>query len=118
MNNQKAVPTDKQTRKWVESAANQGHAIENLTEQSVSKYIKSLQQKIAYKWYKKSASPNITTREKGFADAQYNLGVMYLKGEGVDKNDKVSAKWFRMAAQQGHADAQYNLGLLFKPGKG
>ncbi len=51
--------------------------------------------------------------EQGNAAAQYNLGVMYGKGEGVPQDDTKSAKWFRMAADQGNATAQYMLGLKY-----
>jgi FOG: TPR repeat, SEL1 subfamily len=50
--------------------------------------------------------------EKGDAEAQNNLGVMYAKGEGVTQNNKEAAKWYHLAAEQGHASAQYNLGVM------
>lgn len=38
--------------------------------------------------------------EQGNAFAQYNLALMYGKGEGegVPKNDKEAVKWYRLAA--------------------
>lgn len=39
--------------------------------------------------------------EQGDAVAQYNLGMMYRKGQGVSKDGKESAKWYRKAAEQG-----------------
>lgn len=56
--------------------------------------------------------------EKGQVTAQYNLGVMYFKGEGVQQNYAEAAKWYRKAAEQGYAKAQYNLGLLYYNGQG
>jgi hypothetical protein len=56
--------------------------------------------------------------EKGDAKAQFNLGVMYYDGEGVDKDAAAAAKWFRSAGEQGLASAQFNLGLCFANGKG
>jgi len=38
--------------------------------------------------------------EQGYSDAQFNLGVMYAKGEGVRKDYPEAAKWFRRAAEQ------------------
>jgi hypothetical protein len=48
--------------------------------------------------------------EQGYAEAQYNLGVMYANGEGVPEDDTEAVKWYRKAAEQGLAKAQYNLG--------
>ena len=46
---------------------------------------------------------------QGKANAQRNLGLMYLDGEGVPLDYKMAVKWFRLAAEQGNADAQNNL---------
>ena len=51
--------------------------------------------------------------EQGDASAQYNLGQMYRKGEGVPLNYKEAAKWYRLAAEQGDASAQFNLGKMY-----
>jgi len=47
-----------------------------------------------------------------------SLGLMYLKGQGVLKNDKTAVKWFRLAAEQGNAQAQSNLGVMYFKGQG
>jgi hypothetical protein len=56
--------------------------------------------------------------EQGNAEAQYDLGVMYLRGQGVLQDYKEAVKWFRLSAEQGNANAQYNLGLLYYKGEG
>ena len=56
--------------------------------------------------------------EQGYAKAQYNLGVMYHKGEGVPADHAEAVKWFRKAAEQGYAKAQYNLGVMYRIGDG
>ena len=56
--------------------------------------------------------------EQGNAGAQYNLGVMYDKGEGVTQDNAEAVKWYRKAAEQGDAEAQYNLGLMYRNGLG
>ena len=48
--------------------------------------------------------------EQGLAMAQYNLGVMYAKGEGVTQDNEQAVAWYRKAAEQGEAIAQNNLG--------
>ena len=56
--------------------------------------------------------------EQGDPDAQYNLGLLYMNGQGVEKNDRTALMWFTRAGQQGIADAQYNAGVMFYLGKG
>ena len=56
--------------------------------------------------------------EQGYADAQFNLGVMYDEGRGVPQDDAEAVKWYRKAAEQGDAGAQYNLGVMYGNGLG
>lgn len=68
--------------------------------------------------YKKALSVWTPLANKGNASAQYNLGVMYEKGIGVDQDYKEVAKWYKLSAKQGHALAQYNLGTMYYKGRG
>jgi TPR repeat protein len=45
--------------------------------------------------------------EQGNAVAQYNLGQMYRKGQGVSQDYKTAVKWYRLAAKQGDDSAQF-----------
>jgi len=54
------------------------------------------------KWYTLAA-------EQENAAAQYNLGNMYSKGQGVPQDDKTAVKWYRIAAEQGDDGAQEKL---------
>ena len=54
----------------------------------------------------------------GDAAAQFNLGVMYLAGHGVQQDDAAAALWFRKAADQGDAVAEFQLGNQYAFGKG
>ena len=65
----------------------------------------------AAKWYRKAA-------EQNFANAQYNLGVCYSKGQGVAADKAEAVKWYRKAAEQNLALAQYNLGVCYDKGQG
>jgi TPR repeat protein len=56
--------------------------------------------------------------EQGSAGAQFNLGVMYEKGQGVPQDDKTAVKYYRLAAEQGDAVAQFNLGVTYYVGQG
>lgn len=42
---------------------------------------------------------------QGYAFAQYNLGLLYEKGQGVTKNDKEAARLYTLAAKQGDLKA-------------
>jgi TPR repeat protein len=56
--------------------------------------------------------------EHGNAIAQYNLGVMYYKGDGVPQSYPDAVFWYRHAAWQGDASAQLSLGLMYYNGQG
>ena len=43
---------------------------------------------------------------------------MYAAGQGVDKDPKTAAEWYRKAAEKGVADAQYRLGAMYESGEG
>ena len=55
---------------------------------------------------------------KGDVAAQYNLGLMYARGEGVERDYKEAAKWLRNPAAQGYELAQITLGEIYAEGKG
>ena len=48
--------------------------------------------------------------EKGDAQAEFDLGVIYYDGTGVEQDFTEATKWFRKAAEQGLAEAQFILG--------
>ena len=56
--------------------------------------------------------------DQGEVDAQYNLGVMYDKGQGVTRDYAIAVSWFRKAADQGFAPAQLSLGVMYENGLG
>jgi len=56
--------------------------------------------------------------EDGDADAQYNIGWMYLNGYGLRINDSLALEWWQKAAAQGHSDASFSIGMLYSLGEG
>jgi len=56
--------------------------------------------------------------ERGNADAQLRLGLMYREGKGVPQDDKQAVAWLSMAAEQGQTEAQENLGFSYAKGLG
>ena len=66
---------------------------------------------LAYKEFQASA-------EKGHADSQFNVALMYEKGIGVAKDEKKAVTWYEKSALQGNSAAQFNLGVLYENGRG
>lgn len=56
--------------------------------------------------------------QKGDVKAQYDVGNMYLKGQGTARNAKEAFEWFSKAAEQGYSRAEYKLGYLYQTGTG
>ena len=56
--------------------------------------------------------------EQGDRHAQYLIGFMYERGEGVSEDHAKAAKWYGLAAERGHPHAQNNLGVLYKNERG
>lgn len=52
--------------------------------------------------------------EQGDAEAQYQLGLRYQGGVGVERNATRAQAWLQKAAEAGHAKAQYALALLLR----
>ena len=68
--------------------------------------------------YQKALKLLAPKAKNGHPKAQFNLGIMYFKGNGVQKDYAKALEWYRRAAKQGHAEAQSNLGLMYANGLG
>ena len=51
--------------------------------------------------------------EEGDADAQYLLGVCYIRGNNVKRNPNEAVKWFYKSAEQGYIKAQHYLNYCY-----
>ena len=54
----------------------------------------------------------------GEIEAQFELGMCYANGKGVEESLLEADKWYRKAARRGHVQAQYRLGQIFDRGEG
>ncbi|SRR5579871_356070 len=63
----------------------------------------------AYKEWRASA-------DAGFADAQFDLGVLYAHGLGVKQDLGEAERWYRRSAEQGYPDAEFALGEMYARG--
>jgi hypothetical protein len=50
--------------------------------------------------------------------AERDLGIMYIKGQGVPQDYAMGMRWMRIAAGRGLAEAQNEVGILFQRGWG
>ena len=53
----------------------------------------------AFSWFEKAAN-------QGHIDAQFNVALMYINGEGVRQNQQKGVEWLRKAADNGNEEAQ------------
>lgn len=65
----------------------------------------------ANKWFHRAA-------DKGFAPAQYNLGLAYEQGRGLPADERQAFKYYLLAAEQGYGPAQFNVGNMYAAGRG
>jgi len=64
---------------------------------------------LAIQWYRRAA-------ERGQSDAQYNLGFMYVLGEGIQSDSEEGLRWLRLAAAQGEGAAMRLMADLYRHG--
>jgi|GEM_PF-1658613 len=100
---------DTQAAYWERKAAEQGHAYAqaNLCFRCYS----ANNFPEAFAWCQRAAHSQL-------AWAQYNLGLMYRKGEGVEQSNTEAAHWYRLAANQNFPEAQLKLADLYYLGLG
>ncbi|MCX5513344.1 hypothetical protein C3941_00290 [Kaistia algarum] len=65
--------------------------------------------KLAAEWYERSA-------KAGFALAQYRVGSLYERGDGVKLDVALAQRWYEKASLQGNARATHNLAVLISEG--
>ncbi|MCR4302078.1 MAG: sel1 repeat family protein [Sulfuricaulis sp.] len=56
--------------------------------------------------------------ENGNIHAQYAIGRMHEKGNGVERNFETAISWYRKAAEHGHADSEYRIAVGYAYGLG
>ncbi len=62
-------------------------------------------------WYDRAAA-------RGFAPAQFNLGLVYELGRGVKIDLRQAFRYYLLAAEQGFLPAQFNTGNMYATGRG
>ncbi|MDP2137594.1 MAG: LysM peptidoglycan-binding domain-containing protein [Candidatus Didemnitutus sp.] len=62
-------------------------------------------------WYERAAG-------RGFAPAQFNLGLVHELGRGVAVDLRQAFRYYLLAAEQGFIPAQFNTGNMYATGRG
>ncbi len=75
-------------------------------------------QKSDSKGWSKEALNFLRRAKGGHADAQYEVGLRLLNGEGAPENEKTAIDWLMKSAKQGYEDAEYLLGTCYMNGRG
>jgi TPR repeat protein len=128
----RGVPQDHKTAaKWYKLAAKQGPArvqtnLNNLQKEIDDRKPLTTTPADFQKGFTAYKSGNYATAlrewtplaEQGNAAAQFGLGEMYRRGQGVPQDYKTAVKWYKLAAEQGYAAAQHNLGVMYALGRG
>jgi TPR repeat protein len=68
--------------------------------------------------YSRAAASFRKAADRGEAEAQFKLALMYEEGRGVARDDRQAVKWYLKAAEQDHALAQLRLGKMLFAGRG
>ena len=55
---------------------------------------------------------------RGEAEAQFNLGLIYYKGQGVPQDYVEAFGSFKLASEQGKTEAHFYLGVMYERGEG
>jgi uncharacterized protein len=98
-----------EAEKWIELAAQQGNKEAKLMH---------AQHLVGESNYDKAFEVYVAEAQKGIADAQFNLGVLSLNGQGTKKDHQKAFLYFLLAADQEHVEACNCLGHMFQEGLG
>lgn len=94
-----------QAVEWLKTAAQAG------SEQAAGKLRRMDEQQDKFSELHKQATA-------GDAESQYELGMMYLKGRGVEKDETRARAWLGKASERGYEKAVTRLGILHYRGEG
>ena len=56
--------------------------------------------------------------ERGYAAAQYRIGLLYENGDEISQSYAIAIDWYKKAIANGCIEAQTSLGVLYEQGKG
>ena len=102
--------TEKHTLEWLTTAANQ-----NITpaqnDAGVAYILQNKEPKTSLEWLNLAANTNDVF-------SQFNLGLLFARGEGFAPSDEKALHWWKLAEQNGSTKAPMMLGLFYHIGRG
>lgn len=66
---------------------------------------------------KRTISFQMKRAEQGSPSAQYELGLRYLTGDGLEKDEALALKWLQKSAKSGYSPAKIKLDALLESKK-
>ena len=60
---------------------------------------------------------DLSLATQGVTVSQYNTGVNYYIGRGIDKDLEKAVYWYQMASEEGHSKAPFNIGIIYANGE-
>jgi len=101
---------DEHFEEWLVNAAN--NEIDPAQNDAAVLYVlKQKEPKKSLNWFEAAANA-------GDAKAQFNLGLLYARGEGFSPSDEKAVYWWKMAESSGNPKALMMLGLFYNLGRG
>ena len=59
---------------------------------------------------------DLSLATQGISVSQFNTGVNYSLGRGIEKNLEKAVYWYQRAHEQGHSKAPFNIALIYVNG--
>ena len=94
---------------WLEQAA-RGGVTESQNDYAVELILQKQNTKKAVSWLNKAAAKDVK--------AQFNLGLIYARGDMITPDDDAAVRWWKQAAKNGSIKAKMMLGLFYNLGRG
>ncbi|MBQ7796059.1 MAG: sel1 repeat family protein, partial [Lachnospiraceae bacterium] len=91
---------------------------EEMPREEIVRLIASGKEAISSQEFQQAASFFHQAAEQGDSEAQYQLGLLYLEGLGVKKDEKTGAGWIQKSAAQEHNEAIRKLAWCYLNGRG
>ena len=60
---------------------------------------------------------DLSLATQGVTVSQYNTGVNYYIGRGIDKDLEKAVYWYQMASEEGQSKAPFNIGIIYANGE-
>jgi len=110
---------------WFTLAHHNGHKTALAEREKLGQNL-TLQQRIEAEWLVASSllprtvvqPTDVIEAIAGAPEEQWQIGLKYRDGRGVEKDMKEAVKWFSSAALKGHPIAQRDLGTMYRRGLG